>query len=69
MAIERTLLYGLAGLLVAAPLPFGAVQGRWSAALVAVSAVLGLLWIAWRSRRGLRALPWREPVLLAALAF
>lgn len=66
MAIHRILLYGVTMLAVLAPLPFGAVEEHWSAALVFVSLGLGVLWLAWRSRRGLPALPLREPLLVAA---
>jgi O-antigen ligase len=63
--MERSLLWGLICLLAAAPLPFGAVQPWASAALSAGCLALGALWVVWRSRRGLTALPWRDPILWA----
>jgi len=65
MPLERVLLYGLGLILVAAPLPFGCVQPAASAALVAVCLALGVVWVIWRSRRGISPLPWKDPVLAA----
>lgn len=69
MWLERFLLGALSLLLLLAPLPFGAVEVGWSAALVTVSLLLGVLWLVWRARRGLPALPWREPILIAGGLF
>ncbi len=69
MTTERLLLGGVIALLLLAPLPFGAVEPSWSAALVVASAILAVIWIVGRCRRGLPALPWREPALLATAAF
>ncbi len=69
MWLERFLLGALSLLILLAPLPFGAVEVGWSAALVTVSLLLGVFWLAWRARRGLPALPWREPILVAAGLF
>ncbi len=69
MTTERLLLGGVIALLLLAPLPFGAVEPGWSAAIVVSSSLLAVIWIAGRCRRGLPALPWREPALLATAAF
>lgn len=69
MTIERVLLHGLSLLLVAAPLPFGSVQTEAAAVLSACSLLLGVAWVTWRSRRGLPALPWKDPVLFAGALF
>jgi len=63
MPMERVLLYGVALVLIAAPLPFGSVQPGAAAAVVVVCLGLGVLWIIWRSHRGISPLPWRNPVL------
>jgi O-antigen ligase len=63
MMLQRTLLYGLIAILVVAPLPFGSVQRGASLRLCAACFLLGVVWIAWRSRAGLQALPWKEPAL------
>jgi len=65
MSIQRVLTYGLCALLILAPLPFGSVQPGPTAVLVAACCLLGILWIAWRSRRGLAPVPWKDPVLAA----
>src|SRR5438445_57400 len=65
MALRRTLLYALIAILVAAPLPFGSVQRGPSVRLCAAFLLLGVVWIAWRSRSGQAALPWRDPALAA----
>ncbi len=65
MSLQRTLLYGLIAILVAAPLPFGSVRRGASLRLCAACIVLGVVWIVWRSRAGLPPLPWREPALAA----
>jgi O-antigen ligase len=65
MALQRTLLYSLIAILVAAPLPFGSVQRGASLRLCAACLLLGVVWIAWRTRFGLPPLPWRDPALAA----
>jgi O-antigen ligase len=69
MSLQRTLLYGLLALLVLAPLPFGSVESWASATLVAACFGLGAVWAVWRSRRGLTALPWNDPLLGAGALF
>ena len=69
MSLERFLTYGLALLLLAAPLPFGSVEPGPASLLTASCLVLGAVWTVWRSRRGLPALPWRDPVLRAGALF
>jgi len=69
MPFERTLLYGLILILVAAPLPFGAVQTEATALLAAACLGLGVVWVIGRSRHGLPALPWNDPVLIAGALF
>src|SRR6185295_8418913 len=63
MALQRTLLYSLIAILILAPLPFGSVQRGASLRLSVACLLLGLVWIAWRTRSGQPALPWRDPVL------
>jgi len=66
MTMDRISGYALAGLLVLAPLRFGAVEPAYSAALAAALLALGAVWILSRVRQGMPVLPWREPLLLAA---
>jgi O-antigen ligase len=65
MTLQRTLLYGLIAILVAAPLPFGSVRRGASLRLCAACILLGVVWIVGRSRAGLAPLPWKEPALAA----
>ncbi|HEV8701443.1 MAG TPA: O-antigen ligase family protein [Candidatus Polarisedimenticolia bacterium] len=65
MSIQRILTYGLCAVLILAPLPFGSVQPGPTALLVAACCLLGILWIVWRTRRGLAPVPWKDPVLAA----
>src|SRR5438093_907950 len=65
MSIQRVLTSGLCAALSLAPLPFGSVQPGPTALLVAACCLLGILWIVWRSRRGLAPVPWKDPVLAA----
>ncbi|MEE9218325.1 MAG: O-antigen ligase family protein, partial [Acidobacteriota bacterium] len=67
--MERLLLWGLIVILLAAPLPFGSARETYSAVLVAACLSLGALWVVWRARRGLPALPLRDPVLWAGALF
>ena len=67
MSVERALVWGLALVLVASPLPFGSVGASAAAAWTAGCLGLGALWIVWRCRRGLTPLPWKDPVLGAGL--
>ena len=65
MLLDRVLLWGLILILVLAPLPFGSVLRPSIVAMELSCLALGILWVFWRSRRGLSSLPWREPVLVA----
>ncbi len=65
MPIHRALAYALGAILIVAPLPFGSVQPMATALLVAACCAVGVIWVAWRSRRGLPCLPWKDPVLAA----
>src|SRR5436309_13127778 len=65
MILQRILLYGLIAILVVAPLPFGSVQRGASLRLCAGCLLLGVVWMAWRTRAGLPPLPWRDPALAA----
>ena len=69
MTMERFLLWGLILILAVAPLPFGSVQPRAAAALVVACLALGILWVLWRSRRGLSPLPGKDPVLAVGALF
>lgn len=63
--MRRVLTYGLAGLLAAAPLRFGAVESRATSALLAATFLLGAVWIVWRARCGRPPVPWRDPACVA----
>ena len=65
MVLQRTLLCGVMMLLVVAPLPFGSVQRGASIRLCAACLLVGVLWIVWRTRDGMPALPWKDPALAA----
>ena len=65
MPTHRILAYALGAILIVAPLPFGSVQPGATALMVAACCAVGVFWVAWRSRRGLPCLPWRDPVLAA----
>jgi O-antigen ligase len=67
MQTHRILAYALGAILIAAPLPFGSVEPWATGLLVAVCCVVGVVWVVWRSRRGLPALPWKDPVFAAGL--
>jgi len=69
MSTQRALLGLLLFLLAAAPLPFGSVQPWPRTALAAGCLLSGALWVVWRARRGLTALPWKDPILIAGALF
>lgn len=63
--MQTGLTYGLALILVLAPLSFGSVPPPVASLLAAACLALGALWVIWRSRLGLSPLPWRDPVFAA----
>ncbi|MFQ5890498.1 MAG: O-antigen ligase family protein [Gemmatimonadota bacterium] len=69
MSFQGVLLAGLLAVLILAPLPFGSVQVHVRAVLAGACLGLGVVWVIWRTRRGLSPVPWREPVLIAGALF
>jgi O-antigen ligase len=67
MSIQRVLTYGLCAALILAPLPFGSVRPGPTALLIAACCLLGILWIVWRTQRGLAPVPWKDPVFAAGV--
>src|SRR2546428_14098045 len=61
----RLLLYGLVAILTLAPLPFASVQRAPAHGLVSACLLLGAVWVFWRAGRGIRPLPWEDPLLAA----
>ena len=61
----RLLLYGLVAILTLAPLPFASVQRAPAHGLVSACLLLGAVWVFWRAGRGMRPLPWKDPLLAA----
>lgn len=65
MRVQTGLTYGLALILVLAPLSFGSVPSTIASFLTAACLALGALWVIWRSRLGLAPIPWNDPVFAA----